>query len=290
MTIDFNFKVDKRFLAFVILVSKTKDTALANKMNAIYTTVTKDIEYQKQYNFLLNDSLSLSKDNFANFIELIYSDKFTILDFITNNEIFDQIFQETLQYKLRILNKWETAKTHVTKELLNILKLKKLDIPIIDVYYVHPTLNFAHCVESEYIIYGCTHGLKNHHYDNSTLIHELLHTIFKLDDSKYKNNYDMVHAIIELIADNELYQRLSTSKYSLNGHGSLNKYRKHIKPLFVEYLLDPNINIYDFITNCLNNKLLNRKILIETFNERIVESLKSINDVDTLKIKKITLS
>ncbi len=287
MDINLNFIIDKNFLAYIILLSEFADKTLANKTKNLILNVCKNSEYHEQRLFLIDEAFLKCAHNLTNLMKLLYSNKMGVLYNIMDSNIFNKIYRETVKNKVRVAHNWNIHKKEIIRELSQILKFNNFNTLPINVYCVHPSLNYACTINGEFIIYGSSRGLNEAHFDNCILVHEFLHTIFKYDDLRYEKNYDMVHAIIELISDGRLYQQLNMAENVLGGHNYLIKYRKHLIPLFNEYLSSPNTNINEFIDSCLKNETLHKKIVLETVKEGLIDLKKTSNSLDNSKAKKL---
>ena len=117
----------------------------------------------------------------------------------------------------------------------------------ITVYITHPKLyNGISLPDKKFIGWGHSEDWKN--YTTVYLAHELLHIILSrkigLDETS--------HAIVELIADNEVRTRLNKGslyfkdgKYKV-GHGFLRKTIKSIMPYWKKYLKNQKKDIVSF--------------------------------------------
>ena len=115
-------------------------------------------------------------------------------------------------------------------------------------------------------------------YNTVYLVHEMLHSILGLA---------MVnHAIMQLIADNELRIRLNKyGKYFEEvgykclkcniGHGLLRPFEKIIYPYFIKFIKNKDVNIKDFIETMENNKEV--KKLKEVYNKMDAQSFNTIS-------------
>ena len=113
----------------------------------------------------------------------------------------------------------------------------------VTVLLTHPKLNNGINFPKSNII-GFGHIEEWPNYASVYFCHELMHI---LTDGKYKNG-DVVHAIIELMTDNELRARLDKRlKKGFNiGHLGLRDLRKKIYPHWQEYLRRKKKNIFNF--------------------------------------------
>lgn len=207
-------------------------------------------------------------------------------DGIINTLIFLKMKKETIHNLNRIQKRWQEKSNYINKFLKKLLKTE-INIET-NVYCVHPNSCRGYVLENSTndIIWGHVNGIENPNYDLVYLTHETLHYVFLRNKKWSKEREDVVHTIIELIADNELYTELSgKSKYHI-GHRYLSKIKKEIYPYWLsflnlseekltkhiiedgiitskeEYEKAKNIindssfkrmNIYEFVNFCLNN-------------------------------------
>jgi len=155
---------------------------------------------------------------------------------------FKKIIKETDDFLIKVERQWGENELAVLGYFKQILGLK---IPSkITVVILHPRLCVGKAVPNKNkILWGHPEEWKN--YSTVYLAHELLHI---LTENKYKN-YDLIHAIIELAADNELRIRLNKygryfkeNNHSV-GHKNLRKLEKKILPFWKSYLKKPT-NIF----------------------------------------------
>lgn len=205
------------------------------------------------------------------------------------------------------------------------------------IYISHPELNVGKCVNQKYVFWGHWKGIDDINYNITYLCHETLHILLPNKDympmamGLYYNKddkvsaqdhwntlnsiiadyykifdfeFDVIHTVIELISDNELYTILSeTSKYN-EGHDSsvysLATYKSLILPYWFEYLnLSPlekkerkpnfisinhlslkavdKLNINNFIRFLINNQYIRSKLEIQNLVYKNVIKNSEIN-------------
>ncbi|MDE2001474.1 MAG: hypothetical protein KGI60_02825 [Patescibacteria group bacterium] len=133
-------------------------------------------------------------------------------------------------------NQWDRnhARTNAIIGNLSGLDLNKE----FDVYITHPGLRNGGYEGNQMIVWG--HHEKWPNYTTVYLWHEILHSYF--------GRNDIEHAVIELIADEELRIRLNGGKYPpFVGHGYLAKTKKKLLPGWKKYLKQEKHAIGNFI-------------------------------------------
>ena len=151
-----------------------------------------------------------------------------------------------------IEKEWNNKRINITKIVEEITGEKLSDIKI-DVLITHPKLcNGMALPNSDTICWGHKENWDN--YSMVYLMHETLHLI--LDKKLGKNN--LTHAIIELIADQELRIRLNKNGIYFKeskegvGHPFLIKLSKVLLPYWKKYLKIKDKNIANFYLEMKN--------------------------------------
>lgn len=162
-------------------------------------------------------------------IEKIYQE-------ILKSKEFKKILSETEKYKDWTEKQWEKNEKFILNYFRNALGLKIPNYKIV-VYIFHPDLYNGHSdYQTKTILWGHSEEWKN--YSVVYLAHEILHILI---GRKY-GNYDLMHAIIELAANNELRIRLNKKGVyfkegkSVIAHSYLEDLKKKILPFWKEYL------------------------------------------------------
>ncbi|MEK7543199.1 MAG: hypothetical protein AAB503_02760 [Patescibacteria group bacterium] len=156
---------------------------------------------------------------------------------------FKRLKQETIKYERFVKNQWRRNEDRALSELQSITGL---DLPKrrITVYLTHPKLkNGVSLRHLNAICWGHRENWKN--YTTVYLCHELLHLTTA-------NREDLMHAIIELVCDNELRIRLNNggTYFKIDGesigHPELLRTEKKILPFWKKYLKRKDGNISHF--------------------------------------------
>ncbi|MDD3102276.1 MAG: hypothetical protein PHE59_03990 [Patescibacteria group bacterium] len=203
------------------------------------------------YNWFIS-SLSLENREIKTFIQAL-SKKIKIAEKILKKEFqsreFKKIYQETKNYKKEIENQWSKNKEEALKHLKNITGITLPDATL-TVYLVHPALHNGRYwgKKLNIITYGHSEDWQN--YTTVYLCHEIMHFLTK----NYSGDKTNLHALIELICDNELRIRLNKNgkyfqerKFKI-GHKSLRKLEKQILPQWHKYLRENKNGKNSFFT------------------------------------------
>lgn len=232
-----NFTIDKKFL-IVATLRGMKNTSFSSQKYK------KDIvkfqnyawkESQRFYDFFVGRQRfrpqELKEDN----LQLFVKDSFGYLKKLSRSKEFKKIYSQTEEYLKFCEKQWHKnyKKAEQTIKDLTGFKLDKE----ITVYITHPSLKNGWNMGSNEISFGHNEDWSN--YATIYLWHEILHSYF---ESSHFN-----HAVIELITDNELNNRLNGYKYPpLKGHKKLNDIEKKLLPLWKKYLQGGGNNILEF--------------------------------------------
>ncbi len=236
--IDFEFIIDKEYLFLHAFRYRSKGLPDWVRLHNKIWETDKDV-----YDFLAGrpevmvSNLSLKQLSSK-------ADK-VIADILRTNG-FKKAYKETNLYKKWISKQWDNNKTKINSILESVLKI---DIPKLKfkVFLTHPKLTNG-CYLGDYrICWG--HPEEWNNYSLVYLVHEALHETLK----DYGN---LGHAVIELIADNELRIKLNKKgKYfQFKGHEELSDLEKKLYPYWKKYLKDDTKNIFDFLKNAKKNE------------------------------------
>lgn len=165
---------------------------------------------------------------------------------LKSNE-FKRLYKETEKYLVVMKKQWSKNKKEAFNILEDISGLKMSKKQKITVLVTHPKLrNGVNFPLFNTIGWGHSEDWKN--YSTAYLCHEIIHL---LTFSKSKN-HEIMHALIELMTDNELRIRLNKKgRYFKEdnldiGHPHFKKLEKQILPYWKEYLKDrKEKNIFD---------------------------------------------
>lgn len=292
---DFQFILDKYYLLLKMIDNKNNIEELEQwknnvLINMLDTKVIEEIENEKgtiEEYFICGD-----------FEQLILNNNLDLkLNRIMEDDMFLKYYNKTLEYMNTIQNYWSINKNRIIDWLKDTIKLNPFKESI-NVYVIHPNLNTGKCVEQNFIFWGHYKGITDPNYNVVYLCHEYLHAIlpnyncmppamsllygksasisyqeqWKLLNSSIENydkiyqfEADIIHTVIELISDNELYTVLSgSSKYSLGHHmedDSLLEYKELILPYWFQYM---GMSSVDMKKRVPNFKSENKEILKES--------------------------
>ncbi len=179
-----------------------------------------------EYQLYLGKEKNIEKT--AKKVEIIFNQ-------LRKSKEFQRLVTETEKYKLFIEEQWQENKENVLKLIEELSGLKSPD-KTIRVYLTHPKLKNGRAVDNQTIAWGHSEDWKN--YSTVYLAHELMHIV----TFKKTKNFKVMHALIELMTDNELRIRLNKKgryfkegKFNV-GHPYLRNLEKRILPYWKEYL------------------------------------------------------
>ena len=220
-----------------------------------------------------------------------------LFNLVETSTSFKKVKKDTNKYRLNLLEIWDKNKKTYINELKNLIKCD------FDFNYtictLHPNFNIVETdLKSNLIIIGKKITLK----DKDNFLTYLMYKIIKNEFSKIETFDDkekeIVNAVVELFATNELYTRVTKeSKYNLGKKG-LRNLKEKLYPYWLMYLgvpydemekymirdniffqltefkYDENLkkyNIYDFINYILGNK--NKILRQRTYTVEEIEIL-----------------
>jgi len=158
-----------------------------------------------------------------------------------SNKEIKKLIKETDVYRLELEKEWNN---NYKKSRDIIEKITKIKIPNteIKIFVVHPELKGGYSFpQYKKIVWG--HKSDWSYYNIVYIWHEIFHCI---THGKYKNK-GLMHALIELVNDNELRARLNKIKNDGKiGHLGLEMLRRKILPEFKKFIKNKNINLFDF--------------------------------------------
>lgn len=187
-----------------------------------------------------------NENDLRKFFSALGNDFKKIIKTTLKSKDFFRLLEETKDYHRFVKNQWEKNQVEVTRILEELTGFKLPDEEI-TVYITHPKLyNGISLPDKKFIGWGHPEDWEN--YTTVYLTHEFLHIILGgkigLDETS--------HAIVELIADNELRTRLNPgslyfkeSGYDV-GHNFLKKTIKLIMPHWKKYLKTKKKDIVSF--------------------------------------------
>lgn len=184
---------------------------------------------------LLIDSASTGKSFNSTFYKIATDIEEVNADIFRSKE-FKKLRQGTEQHLFEISEQWQNNKKLALSFFQKIFGFS-LPTKTIPVLVTHPKLhNGRAVVEHGTILWGHTEDWKNYH--TVYLCHELMHILTK----EKQQNRDVMHALIELMTDNELRIRLNgKGEYFIEngqhiGHENLHELEQRIFPIWQEYL------------------------------------------------------
>jgi len=240
----FEFKINKYYLVGYTMASKNKPFSAWEKLEEKIWQKYKD---EPAYYFLNPKYIStaleqiqteFSEDNIKNtfikhssILEKIYREIFQTKE-------FKKLYKETLKYLLATEKQWEKNEK-IVLELLQTISGLSIPKNEITVYITHPKSCNGKLIEKNIIAWGHKEDWKN--YATVYLCHELLHIMTW--PGHFEPQYNILHALISLTAENELRIRLNKrGKYFKEGKFYVVApetilLKKRILPYWKKYLL-----------------------------------------------------
>ncbi len=180
--------------------------------------------YKKILNLDTDDALVYLKD---------LDCKSLIEEFIKTEE-YKKLFKETKAYMQLIKKSWNENKNRIN---LFLRKLLKIDFSITPIVYIsHPNTYKGCSFADNKIAWGHFRGEEDLNYNFIYLVHEGLHCLLPYSETATPDEASILHAIIELIADYELYSFLKGESTFEEGHKELMEYKKRIYPYWLNYV------------------------------------------------------
>ena len=262
------FVVNEYTLVWYLLFQQSISVKLNNYKQKLWNN------FQKEYIHLEREKQLILKDP-KNYIP----DNDTIYDLIKDFDDYNDLLKETDKYKVNILKVWDSYKSRVNKELINILRFEIKDYNIL---LVNPRLNVIDLSSKgdgkvNTIVYG-----KKMKTNPVEAMMELVYIILRKELKGFnEENREIVEAIIELAILNELGTRITGKSCYLIGRSEYQLLKRQIYPYFLMYLgvdrddlvsymrrdgiiFDQSsytnevklrkINLKEFINFCINNK------------------------------------
>lgn len=245
-----SFQINEDYLIGQALLSKgsycIQTDYLGQKSQASFQTEIKGLKNAAWeispiwYNFITGNSGDDS--NFLAFSNLRQSKGglFEFLDNVKQTPQFKAILERTLARKAYCEKQWENnlAFTHkAIKDMTGIDPKGKFTI-----FIGYPGLQGGRNYGEKTIAWGGLESWPN--YSTIYIWHEILHSIIPGPELRPT---DLDHALIQLIAENELKARLNKSSYPpFEGHDSLVSIETKILPFWKDYLENPKKDILSF--------------------------------------------
>ena len=166
------------------------------------------------------------------------------LKFVEHHPEIGKILDESRDFRVQVQKQWTQNRTRIATELAAILRIP-LPKDDVNVFTAHPSLNIGYAVpQLRAICWGHKEDFQNYH--SVYITHELLHLILPPDAR------EVDHALIELIADNELRIRLNGNGryFQYPGHRYLLPLEKTLMPHWQRYLHRRSGSIWSLLRRC----------------------------------------
>jgi len=232
-----NFVIDKNYLIVHILSCMGKDnfSSLKYRKDIISFQNYAYGKSKKYYNFLTNKLKFFPNDLTDKNIHLFTKGLLSFLKQLSGSREFKKIYSQTEEY-LRFCEKQWNKNYGNAEQIIKELTGFRLNKNFI-IYITHPSLKNGKYIGGNKIAWGHNENWPN--YTTVYLWHEILHSYFGHSDSN--------HAVIELIANEELRSRLNDSKYPpFIGHKYLESIKKKLLPSWKKYLKSNKKSIIEF--------------------------------------------
>jgi len=236
---NFKFKVDKNLLiASILFKSNHADKPLVELKNKMWEKHREAYDvFNGNYKWTFTGDYKVKLENITEKTEALLNDT-------EKSPLYKKFYKETLKYRDWLEDEWGQKKVEVAKHLADILKTN-LPHKDFEVLVIHPVVGGGCYLSDSKIVWGHSEDWSN--YSLVYLIHEALHAYF--DGSK------LAHALIELVADNELRLRLNRGgNYFVCdgegvGHEHLRDLEQKILPAWKKYLKQKTGegNVFDLI-------------------------------------------
>lgn len=275
-----NIIVNKYILIWYLLFSPSVNDEIHKLKQDLY-------KKKKDQYIKLNKEREVILENLDNYIP----DDDYLFDAVSKTDSYKKLKQETNRTRLSLLEIWDKNKKMYLRELNKIIKYEFA--PEYTLCVVHPSLNVVEVDCRRKVI---TMGKRLSMNDSTDFFTYLFYKILKNDFLNIKNEEkDIVYTIIELIATNELYTRLTgKSKYDL-GKKELRGIKKSIYPFWLMFLGVPKEKLDKYMTrdniyfdiNKINYNEQLKNVDIFTFISYIIRNKKQIlklrNEIDELE-------
>jgi len=155
-----------------------------------------------------------------------------------------RILQEADAFRLTVQNQWAKNRKQIEYELERMLRIP-IPQDYVKVFTTHAEIPVGHALPGLHVIcWGHKEEFKNYH--SVFLAHELLHFVLPPDQ------LEVDHALIELVADDELRLRLNGSRryFQFQGHERLRPLKKRLMPHWQRYLRSKTGNTLTLLADC----------------------------------------
>lgn len=222
-----NFVIDKNYLIGHTLscMGSARFSSDKNKKDIIDFQNYAYKKSKKYYNFLTNRLKFFPNELTKKNLRLFTEELFDFLEKLSCSEKFKKIYSQTEKYLEFCEDQWD-ENYQETQQIIRDLTGFNLNKKFV-IYITHPGLKNGKYMGENKIAWGHNEDWNN--YTTVYLWHEILHSYF--------DSSDLNHALIELIADEELRSQLNDSKYPpFIGHEYLESIKKKLLPRWRKYL------------------------------------------------------
>jgi hypothetical protein len=238
------FEINKKYLFYDALLQNIDIDGWVDLQNELWE------KYNTGYRLLQGRFYeAFIQDNPENYMTDAVEESKILVNEGMKSVAFQNLLKDTNEYKTWLEKEWNKNKEKIIATLKDILRI---EIPshAVKVLVVSNKMKNGYHLDKGVFAWGHSEDWPN--YSMVYLCHEFLHDIIE--------SSDLTHAIIELIADNEMRIRLNgygeylyiNGKYI--GHKNLLEMEKEMLPDWKNYLANKSNSIYDFIDDQKNKQ------------------------------------
>lgn len=213
-------EVNDYLLAWYLLYGASLSREIDKFKRTLYT------KYKKEYNYCYKDRSEIVKYG-KDFIP----DNDILYNAVLTSTLFKSLKKETMKHKNNIARLWDNNKDEINKYIKDIIRMP---FPkTVNVLIIHPRFEIAEYVhEYKSMVWGS----EKDKYDVLTLVLSIVCRGILKEELDYKNNKEIINAILELAIINEIGKNInSSSNYEL-GDPVLKLIKRQIYPFWLMYL------------------------------------------------------
>lgn len=216
---------------------------------------------------------------------------------IMQSNEFELFNLQTIEYMNKIEKIWNLNYLKIYKHINKILEVDLFEIDVIvNILITNNQYNngcfLGNTNGISYITWGNTKSFncKFPYYDVVYITHELLHIIYPSDD-KLCDNYNIIHAYIQLMADNELFNLFAQKPYfTLDSHQYLEKTQEFLYPYWIGFIYRNSPNIKESIEAAFerdNRYVYDAEKIANFFKDTNITFMDMINIENNINLQKL---
>ncbi|MBX9721948.1 MAG: hypothetical protein K2X81_11175 [Candidatus Obscuribacterales bacterium] len=238
------FKVDPLYVVYHILVNTSPDRFIGNKCRPDIVDF-QNLAWEKDqaaYKFLqhgVDPYMIMDHDDLSKLGKRAQD----LLQVMANDPSFKPLHKETEEAMQKAKREWDEDFEKSSSIMRELTGIKFDEFKDIQVYISHPSQkNGLGGLKIQW-----TYRQDFPHYNTVYLWHEILHSY--IPSSEHGEGFvNAEHAVIELLADNELRCRLNGGAYPpFEGHKGIGSLREKLLPSWREYLKNPHKDIRQYL-------------------------------------------